>query len=97
MSMDFVPALDGVSDHCAICHKKVQLWNIGGGPSANGMLILDPETQRSHAYHFDCAAQEGRRWVTVHLGYFMPEKEPSSGRIKETSGGAPGEPRPTRL
>ena len=49
MSMDFVPALDGVSDHCAICHKKVQLWNIGGGPSANGMLILDPETQRSHA------------------------------------------------
>jgi len=30
MSMDFVPTLDGVSDHCAICRKKVQLWNIGG-------------------------------------------------------------------
>ena len=45
--MEFIPSLDGVSDHCAVCRKKVQLWNIGKGPAANGMLILDPDTQES--------------------------------------------------
>lgn len=72
--MDFIPSLEGVSNHCAICNRMVQLWNIGQGPPANGMLILDPDTQESKAYHFDCAAERGKRWVTVHLGYFMPEK-----------------------
>lgn len=73
--MTFIPSLEGILDHCALCHKKVQLWNIGQGPAANGMLILDPDTQESKAYHFECAAGAGRKWVTVHLGYFMPERD----------------------
>ena|GEM_PF-3471859 len=72
--MTFTPNLEGITDHCAVCHKKVQLWNIGQGPAANGMLILDPETQQSQAYHFSCAAGEGKRWVTVHLGYFVADE-----------------------
>lgn len=72
--LDFIPSA-GMPHLCTLCKRPIQLWNlsISKKETATGMMILDPDKGESQAYHFECARKAGRRWSTVHVGYFIPE------------------------